>query len=65
LADARQDTAGAAAIPEMIVVPMKPTPITMIRPALRSPTTEPGGGKGISHAELSAFCSELAHPSAR
>ena len=50
----------------MIVVPMKPTPITMISPALRSQDHgNPGRrAKGISHAELSAFCSEFDTPSA-
>ena len=50
----------------MTVVAMKPTPITMIRAALRSQDHgNPGRReKGISHAELSAFCSEFDTPSA-
>ena len=50
----------------MIVVAMKPMPITMISAALRSQDHgNPGRrAKGISHAELSAFCSEFATPSA-
>ena len=55
-----------AASPDRTVVAMKPVPTTMIRAALRSQDHgNPGRReKGISHTELSAFCSEFATPSA-